>query len=72
MATQVFENIYKIELPIPFPLRGRRSLRNSKAEKNGQSGGEKSDLVEEIGSLSPERTREIIEGIILLFESREI
>ncbi len=32
----------------------------------------KSDLVEKIGSLSPERTREIIQGITLLIEPREI
>lgn len=32
----------------------------------------KSDLVEKIGSLPPERTSEIIQGIILLIEPREI
>jgi mRNA interferase MazF len=32
----------------------------------------KSDLVEKIGSLSPARIRQIIEGIILLIEPREI
>jgi mRNA interferase MazF len=32
----------------------------------------KSDLVEKIGSLSPTRIREIIEGITLLIEPREI
>lgn len=32
----------------------------------------KSDLVEKIGSLSPARIREIIEGVILLIEPREI
>jgi mRNA interferase MazF len=32
----------------------------------------KSDLVEKIGSLSPTRIRQLIEGIILLIEPREI
>jgi mRNA interferase MazF len=32
----------------------------------------KSDLIEKIGSLSPTRIREIIEGIMLLIEPREI
>ena len=32
----------------------------------------KSDLIEKIGSLSPARIREIIEGITLLIEPREI
>jgi mRNA interferase MazF len=32
----------------------------------------KSDLVEKIGSLSPTRIRQIIEGVILLVEPREI
>jgi mRNA interferase MazF len=32
----------------------------------------KSDLVEKIGSLSPTRIREVIEGIMLLIEPREI
>ena len=32
----------------------------------------KSDLVEKIGSLSPTRIRQIIEGVILLIEPREI
>jgi mRNA interferase MazF len=32
----------------------------------------KSDLVEKIGSLSPSRIRQVIEGVILLIEPREI
>lgn len=32
----------------------------------------KSDLVEKLGSLSPTRIRQIIEGLILLIEPREI